>query len=895
MRKAHRTPEPDPVNPEIAKIHAAAAASHAMRSSERSSTDSKNPYDRLGGPAHLAVPRRHQDSGLQFTDDAASMYSGSGMSPVTPRQSTERPGTAQAQRFVDAAALPPTTDLKGLDGRDSSLPSSYRRLRKAKSMFSTRQRSHHLGVGASLNLPRDSLDADRSPGFELPRTLRPSISFIRGNNRNGAKIIHHAKSHDAAIQLARTQFLEELNETQPRRPSFFTSRRTREHKPFRKTFRMTSGAGIGGESPEQPGSKWARSKSRTFSASIKHGLKRVFGLTKPVEQQSEINSTEAHSYAPAGHPLDHQQANNQVDHGADMQTFNDIPPLPVMRASAGRDSPCATASRVTSWADSTAANTIVTRRNGHRPALSLIEEHGDLNQQLPQVPIGTVIDSQPAPRQRASTRKFEDVVNSHDLYTALMQQMGRNVAHDPDESIHYGTVLQHRVIPERTSSVYSHRSRYSIRQVASGESTPVSFATAHRGDSQSPQRLQSIRRTESIKTSQGTFRPENNQPVGHRSAAKPPRSGFSIDEELGQSTESVVVARHDALSHRSYSPSIYSRTTRGRTLTETSDSEDDAPATWGEPGTATIFASERHSSPTRTLRSETPKAQQPSADWQNWMDLQIERIESASPTREHLREDPQLQDDEDEIFMGKLRRTRPRDATPTAVPYVVVSEDECGEVRPARTKVLTQNNFSRPFSRASSAQTILSSQKPDTSKTDPGVAANRAENIPPLPARSPMCVRSRKFEAYGTKPAEESDTDFVDRVENAPPVPARSPMRIRTANLPGRSESPTPQRNGTEPQKRMWTHEQHKRLSVRRPIANGRQGQFRSMRNYRDFRPIQKENARHENDEMMDEYHRMQEFQASISSKHMVEMFLNSRRRPAETNMADDNAGEAFL
>lgn len=68
------------------------------------------------------------------------------------------------------------------------------------------------------------------------------------------------------------------------------------------------------------------------------------------------------------------------------------------------------------------------------------------------------------------------------------------------------------------------------------------------------------------------------------------------------------------------------------------------------------------------------------------------------------------------------------------------------------------------------------------------------------------------------------------------------------------------------------------------------------MRNYRDIRPLNKENARHEeHDEMMDEYHRLQEFQTSVSSKHMVEMFLNSRRRPAETNTADDNAGEAFL
>lgn len=841
----------------------------------------------------MAVPRRRPDSGLHFTDDAASMFSGSVAHPVTPRQSTERSCTSQAQHTVNAATLPPIADITGLDGRDSSVPSSYRRLRKAKSMFSTRQRSAALGFG-SPKLPRDSCDTDRSPGFELPRTLRPSISFIRGGNRNGARTVRHAKSQDAAIQLARNQFLEEVNATQPRRSSFFTSRRSREHKPFRKTFRMASGTGIGGESPEQPVSKRARSKPRTFSASIKHGLKRVFGLNRPLEQRSEMNGAEDYSRASPGPAFDYHGA-TQGGHGAEMQPFNDIPPLPAKQTSPGRDSPCTSVSRVTSWADSTAANTVVTRKTGHRQSLSLIEEHGDLNQQLPQIPVGTAIDSHPTPGQRTSARKFDDVVNSHDLYTALMQQIGQNAARNPDESIHYGTVPEHRVVPERTSSVYSYRSRYSIRQVTSGESTPVSFATAHRGDSQSPQRPPQPTRHLSTKASQ-SFRRENRH-VG-RLPAKTPRSEYIINEESEGSTGSVLVARQDGASHRSISPSIYSRTTSGRTPTETSDSEDGVSGSFAEPGTVTIFPSERHSSPTRTLDSGTPKAEvRPSADWQEWMDSQIERIEQASPTREHLREDALPQLDDDEIFMGMMRRARPRDAHSTAVPYVIVpNDDECGEVPPTETKVLTQNNFSRPFSRSSSVRTIVSSQvapHDPTSKTD---AAKLAENAPPLPIRSAKRVQSGKIELDTTSKTDASVTADLD--ENAPPLPIRSPMRIRTANLPGPPDSPTPQRNGTEPQKRTWTQDQHKRYSVRRPIASGRQNQFRSMRNYREFRPLNNENARQdEHDDMMDEYHGVQDFQTSLSSKHMVEMFLNSRRRPAETNMADGNgnAGEAFL
>lgn len=863
IRKSHHAPETEPIDPEIAKVHAAAAASHAMRSSERSSTDSKTPYDRLGGPAHVAVPKRRPNSSLHFTDDSLSMYSGSVATPVTPRQSMDRAGTIQNQRLADSAVLAPTTDLRGLDGRDSSVPSSYRRLRKAKSMFSTRQRASHLSYGVSPKLPRDSGDADQSPGFELPRTQRPSISFIRGNNRQGGRVVRHTKSQDAAIQLARSQFLEEANTPggQIRRSSFFTSRRTREHKPFRKTFRIASGTGIGTESPEQANPKHAGSKSRAFSASIKHGLKRVFGLSKSGDV---MNSAADHSsgFAKAVEIAPGYQASNLTSGSEETQTCGRMSPLPTtqMQASLGRDSPCTSASRVTSWADSTAANTIVTRKTGHRQSLSLIEEHGDLNQQLPRIPTSVSADIQSSPSKRASTRNFDNVVNSQDLYTALMQQIGRNSMHDPDEGIHFGTVPEHRVIPERTSSVYSHRSKRSIRHVQSGESTPVSFATAHRGDSQSPQRQRSTRHIPPARASQ-YFKV---QPAKGFSVARSPQFGHIVDAESEESTGSVIIAREEDANPRSISPSIYSRTTSGGTPPgKEDDSDGDTPTFHGETGTATIYESQRHSSPTRTLSPENPSARVQSADWQQWVNSQIERIEKATPTREHFRENAQIQEDyDDEIFMGTMRRAPPQSLKPTAVPYVFEPDEQEREVEPPTvTKMPMQSNFSRPFSRSSSVRTIAS-QRPEANG-----AVTHSSNHPD-----------------------------VDTVANPPLLPARSPMRALAGNLPGGPDSPTPRHKEPGPEKRAWTQEQYRRYSVRRPIANGRSNRFRSMRSYRDFRPLVDENARHEeHEEMMDDYHRAREFQASMSSKHMVEMFLNSRRRPAEIDPAEGGGDGAFL
>lgn len=889
IRRVPRVPE-EPFDPELAKKHAAAAAFHAMRSSDKSAIDPKTSYDRLGGPAHVAVPRR-PNSSLRFTDNTLSVCSGPIAQPVTPRESMERPDTSLSQRLKESEDLPPTTDFRGLDGRDSSLPSSYRRLRKAKSMFTTRQRSSHLSYG----LPRDSYDADHSPRHELPRTLRPSISFMRGNK---GRTVRHAKSQDAAIQLARHQFLEEANATQPRRSSFFTSRLTREHKPFRKTFRIASGSGIGGESPEQPLHRRARSKSRILSASIKHGLKRVFGLSKPVDRQSGLKAEDS-SNGPEDPVFDCHLGGQTAD--LETQDYIAVPPLPTIQSSLSQDTPCTSASRVTSWADSSVATTVVARKNGHRQSLSLIEEHGDLNKELPQLPLSNGREDQVFLSRGTSDRRLDAMVNSQDLYTALMQQIGQTAGHNPDEAIHFGTVPEHRVIPERTYSAYS-RSRRSIRHVQSGDSTPVSFTTAHRGDSQSPQRQpQSIGHVPLVRASRCSF--EGYQPTIVYPATKSPRFGRIINEDLesDEDTGSVIMAR--AAPYRSISPSVYSRTVSGHTLNKPCEGNDsDEPTFFAEPGTATIYSSQRHSSPTRATLASPKAKSQPSADWQQWMNSQIDRIENASPTRGHYREGAQAQADDDEVFMGLMRRAPPEDLQVTGVPYIFNADELEYGVQPlAESKMHMQNNFSRPFSRSSSVRTIMPSQKIEAmsvplssnpADTDPDTSLESLNKTPALPARSPL----RPLTANGathksSSPADTAATaDVARHVESSPP-PSRSPMRLRTVNVPEVPDSPTP--NGSL--NRVWTHDQHRRYSVRRPIANGRQPQFRSMRNYRDFRPFNNENTQdHEHDDMMDDYHKLGELQTSLSSKHMVEMFLNSRRRPADTP-AEKNAGEAFI
>ncbi|KAJ5737588.1 uncharacterized protein N7483_002713 [Penicillium malachiteum] len=860
MRRSRAVGEPDSVDPELAKIHAAAAASRAMRSSGRSSTDSRNSYDRLGGPANVAIPRRRPNSSLQTTDDSYSGVTMPVAPPATPLQTPESNGISQSHFRENSAALPPITEFKGLDGRDSSVPSSYRRLRKARSMFSTRQRLSQLGNGTP-NMPHpNSPGPDFSPEFVLPRTLRNSKSFA-----HGPRAVRHSESQDTAIQLARSQFLEEngVCEGQSRRPSFLLSRRKREHKPFRKTFRMTSDGGIG-TSPSSGhfSSRLAHKRSRTFSASIKQGLRRVFGRSKasdrPSEPRVESSPDCLNESAPMRDSIDINAVKNIIEDLSDSAASS---PLRVIQASPSRASICTSDSRTTSWTTSTAANTVTTRRTGHRQSLSLIEEQGGSNPGLPQIPAQDIESRQSPSRKRSGARNFNPWFNTQDLYTALMQQISRNSAQNPEEEVSLGSVPEHRVIPERASSIRSHRSKRTVRRVPSVESStsPGSFATA-RCDSTSPQKHQRPAGVvRPLRVSQFSRGPASTRLSTEYSQAKSPCSTFIIGSDSDEETGSVIIARPSSKAEPDSPTSIYSRTISGDTPTKGGRcmlSVLDA----GEPGTATIFASERTawSSPSHRGESQARYSVQPSADWQQWMSSQIERIEQTSPPRQHMREDAQYQDD-DEVFTDMIRHAPPPVPDPVLTNPAFKSDIPDDVVRPpADAQALPPNNFSRPFSRSSSVRTILSARR---------IEPEEATKIP-----------ASDLESEATTNCPQPIPSWATAQIPDPPL---SPMRVRTSNVIRIPESPTPpQRNGLGLLKRTWTQEQYRRYSARRPL-NGTANSLRSIRSHRDFQGLNNENTRQEqeHDDMMNEYHKLQEMPATMSSKRMVDMFLDSRRR----------------
>ncbi|CAI7581836.1 unnamed protein product [Penicillium viridicatum] len=859
IRKPRR---PTPEIPDVAmqRATAAAAASRAMRFSQSSSQESKSSYERLGGPGNFAIPRRRPGSSLRSTDDSSGSQGDLPKVPK-PHQAKEITGvSARAYCFDDPAALPPITELDGLDGRDSSVPSSYRRLRKAKSMFSTRQRTSQTPYGVPALPCGDPLDPERSPGFQLPRTMRRSMSFLRGSYQS-TQASPTIKDHDAAIQLARSQFSQDPNGrgVQTRRSSFLL-RRKKEHRPFRKSFRATS-----------EGDFDTGRSHRSFSHSIKNKFRRVFGFSKFADQQPTPQDTTNGTDAPMVTPIEKSKEEcsphklTAAEDGINSNYFQSMPHSP------SRDSLCTSTSRVTSWADSTMPNTVTTQKPRHRQSLSLIREDGGLDQQMPRTPVMDDTRNQSPLGVRANTHQIS-IVDSQDLYTALMKQMGHNSLSDPNEEMVFGNVPQNCVIPERTNSVYSQYGRRSIRHVPSQESStsPGSFATARGGDQSSPRKYP--RSARSMQISRGIPSQVKTQHMTAVSDKRSPQSTYALSEESDDDSGSVIVSRLRASKRDIVSPSVYSRTTSGNTPTRTDNAN---MGVHDEPGTATIFTQQRtkYSSPKRANRVSSPTPHvNPSADWQQWMSSQIERIEQASPTREHIREDAQYQDD-DEYFTSIARRAPVAVSTPTSATLLKVPDNQniTDRKASAENRVPPQSNFSRPLIQASGMRTIVP------------LHTTKSENIAQAHTNS-----------LAVDTAPKSDENVSPK-----PVPVacnqeQSPIRLRSGNMQP-PESPTPK--GVRA-KRSWTKEQQRRYSARRaPIAqDSRVNYFRSMRTQRDNR-ANNENARQQDEytDMMENYHQIQDLHSTISSKRMVDLFLDSRRRQMGEVTDNDTTTEAFL
>lgn len=279
-RRRQPPPLPGPVDLGLGRIHATAAATRAMAQARRKSSqeysDSRSSEDMT---CRLLRSSRypHQPPSVRCRDNDASNMSIPPASPTVPYVPTV---SNETESPADILSI---REFQGYGYPDFDAPSSYRRLRKARSMFSTRERANasisKVQIDTGPAISQHALGNDH-------KSVRHSISFyrsLRGLRRSKSMI---GRSVDVEFGLP-------IQDSPPEcRQSLLSKKLRHEQKTLRKTVRP-----MREYSPDEDVGVRARSrggfhlKARVLSLNIKKRLKRVFGHSDSVgDQHSEPQS-----------------------------------------------------------------------------------------------------------------------------------------------------------------------------------------------------------------------------------------------------------------------------------------------------------------------------------------------------------------------------------------------------------------------------------------------------------------------------------------------------------------------------------------------------------------------------------------------------------------------------
>ena len=355
---------------------------------------------------------------------------------------------------------------------NASAPSSYRKLRKAKSLFSPGKAPSAVfsdGVPyGKRHFRRQSFhssDAYKEP-LRLPDPrLRKSYSFLRGVTDRVSSGSRQYATSDAAVQLARDQYLRQLEQQRLKEQSSFLGRSNRRKSPkaFRRTVRTssTNSATTSSLVPAEPQTaKDISQKARSLSQTIKKKIKRVFRRYTDAEDTvpvQHVNATHPHygdyistsdgkeqRYPPVPEPdaelLLRVGSRESVTYSA--PGFVDKIARPgSIRSASSDDDESNTKSRVTSWTDSTAANTINMPKTLERKRLSVIREDGGPHQpssstrQYEGTSDGYAGFRQPV--RQSSAGRISGPIDTHRIFSALQKKIDENnreTALDDNES-----------------------------------------------------------------------------------------------------------------------------------------------------------------------------------------------------------------------------------------------------------------------------------------------------------------------------------------------------------------------------------------------------------------------------------------------------------------------------
>lgn len=558
-------------------------------------------------------------------------------------------------------------------------------------------------------------------------------------------------------------------------------------------------------------------------------------------------------------------------------------PSQVLRSKRSSESVATSTSRVTSWADSTAANTIATRHPvDTNSRLSIIDEDADVEQSI------SADERYPAANEQNGTRKPRRVVETQRVYSALMKRISEAAAKEGERIISSGTVRGGISIPAQVSPEHSQSAAQSIRRMSSDtsmetartsfpavshlQSSPSRRSTVYRTGSDyranSPTahrsyNLASARSRLSLRDSESTFFPTT--PPGKPKTPSPYRLAM-------KSLRKAEDRSGDTVSDTTYkmrvpdSPSIYSRTPSGHALSRENLSQSPDSLRSAQPGMATIFNEQ-------TAYASPNKKAGITEEWMSWMHAQINSLDTLGPVdsttqavRAHRREGAEMDG-------NPMRIDDPHDKVPC-----MSGIEERGSIRRARgtsfshhedtrvtsigRRVTGSRNFSRPLSRQSMGSLRLVTQKID-------------------------------------------DGNFIHRLDNASGGILRNDQRDQLAkeatelsSLGAGAENAAESNHSLTPM--MSLRAARKARLNRSPI---RQATIRHVTDKNDARALSFHSVRSVPEWALKEnrgaspgerdLRSLEGLHSTIDSKRLVDIFLNSRRGPREKS--EDDTERAFV
>ncbi|KAL8703662.1 MAG: hypothetical protein Q9201_003146 [Fulgogasparrea decipioides] len=422
--------EPSIPNPFIAKEQALAAAHHAFGRATRSEISPRTSSE-LASQHRAAHQPLTRSKSIRFAGPTAlpgrNFPITMRTAPVSHQEYDNRrqslyPGLRRHNSFVHGddgmlTALPSHGEY--IETRVASQPSSYRRLRKSKSVFTHRDTSlaassatlqpNVFQTRGQFHGPSDNPNQQR--GHSVLR-FGQSFSFRRLKTDQtptaSSNLVDSQASQNKAVEIARVQYLRQLDQQRGEQQSRLgdAATRRRSQKTFRKSVRTNSTnsyASTAESLASQPRERIQRrgigGKARDLSSSFKTRLKRVFHRSSEAEgtfPAQQLHATRPHfggsatSYLP---PDSQRQATDSLyDITPDKSSSQRDNALHVPRQrgsvigsvhSAKSDTDTDNGkSRVTSWADSTAENTVTIRQASVPEGLSIIQEDGGIPSRL---------------------------------------------------------------------------------------------------------------------------------------------------------------------------------------------------------------------------------------------------------------------------------------------------------------------------------------------------------------------------------------------------------------------------------------------------------------------------------------------------------------------------------